>query len=100
MQQLKEQRLTPAEKFVLDKIKGVKPSELDKDGSVWCYKDGNYLFRQSFTSGYLFVSLSNIWSVLVKDYGFSYDETQQLLSKLLYKYTNNGKLEIKLSIYK
>ncbi len=94
MQQLKQQRITPAEKFVLDKIKGAKASAPDKDGSVWWYKDGKYLFKQSFTSGYLFVSLSNIWTVLVKDYGFSYDETQQLLSKLLHRYTNNGKLEV------
>ena len=94
MQQLKEQRITPAEKFVLDKIKGAKQSAPAKDGSVWWYKDGKYLFTQSFTSGYLYVSLPNIWTVLVKDYGFSYDETQELVTKLLYKYTNNGQLKV------
>jgi hypothetical protein len=34
MQQLKEQRATPAEKFVLEKIKGAKAGEADKNGSV------------------------------------------------------------------
>jgi hypothetical protein len=49
MQQLKEQRMSPAEKFVLDTIKGAKPSKADKDGSVnWYDKDGRFLLKQSF----------------------------------------------------
>ena len=45
MQQLKEQRMSPAEKFVLEKIKGAIPSEPDTYGSVNWYKDGGYLHR-------------------------------------------------------
>jgi hypothetical protein len=96
MQQLKEQRLTPTEKFVLDKIKGAKASEPDEYGNItWCDKDGNWLFEQNFTSGNLWVNNSSVYAVLRMEYGLNYDEIIQLLTKLLYKYTNNGELKIK-----
>jgi hypothetical protein len=98
MQQLKEQRLTPAEKFVLETIKGVKSCEPDKNGSVYWVdgKDGNHLFRQVFKNNYIWVSYDYILHDLKYDYGLSFDDMGQLLTKLLYKYTNNGQLKISL----
>ena len=94
MQQLKQQRLTPAEKFVLNKIKGAKPSEPDEDGNIAWYKDSKWLFEQGFIGDYLWVTGGVIWLVLEKEYCLNYNEIQQLLSKLLYKYTNNGQLKV------
>jgi hypothetical protein len=95
MQQLKEQRMSPAEKFVLGKFKGARPSKQDEFGYVDWYKDGECLFTQSFKSTHLWVNL-NICSVLRKECGIGYGEIEQLLGKLLYKYTNNGQLTIQI----
>lgn len=94
MQQLKEQRLTPAEKFVLDAIKGVKAREPDSYGNVVWYKDDKRLFAQYFKRGKFWVSYKHIWSVLEEDHVLKDKEITQLLTKLLYKYTNNGQLKI------
>jgi len=92
MQQLKEQRMTPAEKFVLDKIKDVKASEpKDEYGNVWWYKDDKWLFRQGFGCGYLFVS-NDIFAFLLKEYKLKSNEIEQVIKSVMYKYTNNGKL--------
>ena len=94
MQQLKEQRLTPAEKFVLDAIKGAKPKEPDMNSSVvWC-KNGEWVFTQNFSDGYLFLGSETSWYLEIV-FNLNFDEIQQLLTKLLYKYTNNGELKIK-----
>jgi hypothetical protein len=86
-----EKQLTPAEKFVLDKVKGVRPSE--NDGFVrWRYKDGELLFTQDFKNKQLWVIRDNFWLVLNKEYGLSYNEIQQLIKNVMYKYTNNGEL--------
>ena len=93
MQQLKQQRVTPAEKFVLDAIKGAKPNKPDEDGDVvWYGKDSRWLFTQYFNdckllSGGIIIKLS-------RDYGLGDVEITQLLTKLLYKYTNNGQLKV------
>lgn len=95
MQQLKEQRLTPAEKFVLDTIKGVKPDELDEDGIIrWRDEYGRCLFRQEFNNNTLWVSYGYLGYFLEGDYNLNYEETKQILTKLLYKYTNNGQLKM------
>ena len=94
MQQLKEQSLTPVEKFVLETIKGAKAKEPDSLGDVKWYKDSKWIFEQSFDGGYIWVSYNYIRSVLEKKYGLNDEETKQLLTKLLYKYTNNGQLKI------
>jgi hypothetical protein len=97
MQKLKEQRLTPAERFVLETIKDVKPKEPDEYGNVrWCEKDYKWLFTQYFKKGYLWVSGYVISSVLQKDYGLNNEEIEQLLTRLLYKYSKNGQLKIKI----
>jgi hypothetical protein len=96
MQKLKEQGLTPAEKFVLDKIKGVKPNEPYENGDVrWSNKDYGWLFTQDFEFGYLYFSWVDIDTPLRRYHGLSSSEIKQLLTKLLYKYTNNGKLIIR-----
>ncbi len=93
MQQLKQQRLTPAEKFVLEAIKDVKPGRINQDGSVsWYSKDDKWLFGQDFDGGRLWIDDFHIWLVLKKEYHLNEIEIQQLLTKLLYKYTNNGQL--------
>jgi hypothetical protein len=95
MQQLKEQRLTPAEKFVLDTIKGVKPDKPDEYGYIrWRDEDGRCLIRQEFINKRLWVGYAHFGYHLEGEYGLNYDETKQLLTKLLYKYTNNGQLKI------
>ncbi len=95
MQQLKQQRATPAEKFVLDKIKGAKPNEQDEVGGVYWNKDGKWIFEQCFKHGYLLIDNNSIRFVLEKEYGLNNYEIGQLLTKLLHKYTNNGQLKIK-----
>ncbi len=92
MQQLKEQRMTPAEKFVLNTISGGEPDAPDEYGCVRWYKNGNWLFGQAFKSGFLWVSYKHIWSVLNKEYSLSFYEIQQLINNVMYKYTNNGQL--------
>ncbi len=94
MQQLKEQRLTPAEKFVLDKIKGAKPNEPDKDGNVRWYKNGKCLFKQDFKNGFLDTEYDAFNSKLIWKYRLYYNESYRLLTKILYKYTNNGQLKV------
>jgi hypothetical protein len=93
MQQLKEQRVTPAEKFVLNTISGGEPDVPDEYGGIhWRNKDGGWLFVQDFKHGYLWVSDDIIWSVLQKQYGLNSSEIQQLINNVMYKYTNNGQL--------
>jgi hypothetical protein len=94
MQQLKEQRLTPAEKFVLDAISGVKPDVSDEYSNVRWYKNGNWLFTQFFGLGCILYVNSVFSDVLKKEYGFNNDEAKQLLTKLLHKYTNKGQLKV------
>ncbi len=95
MQQLKEQRLTPAERFVLDKVNGAKASEVYGNGDViWYGKDDGCLFTQDFNFSVLWVSDRYLCIVLVKDYGLKNYEIKQLLTNLLRKYTNNGQLKI------
>lgn len=104
MQKLKGQRMTPAEKFVLDTIKGAKPGENNEyswevnahSQISWYNKDGLWLFMQNFDLGVLSVNWTSFWLVLNEKYNLDFDEIEQLLTKLLYKYTNNGELEITL----
>jgi len=93
MQQLKGQRLTPAEKFVLGKVKGAKPSEPDEDGNIrWVDKDGKGLFKQVFSLGALYINYHSVWWVLETKHGLNNDEIQKLIKNVMYKYTNNGQL--------
>ncbi len=86
-----EKQSTQAEKFVLDTISGVKPSE--NDGFVrWRNKYGELLFTQDFKNKQLWVIRDNLWLVLNKEYGLNYNEIQQLIKNVMYKYTNNGEL--------
>ncbi len=95
MQELKEQRLTPAEKFVLDKVKGAKAGKPNENGDVsWYDKDGRWLFEQDFKSGRLWVENLSFYSVLRREYSLKNDEIDELLTKLLHKYTNNGQLKV------
>ncbi len=95
MQQLKEQRLTPAEKYVVNKIKGAGPRKPDSNGDIAWYKDGKWLFTQSFNNGWLSISWFNVKLSLITDSGISHREIVSFLTRLLYKYTNNGQLKIK-----
>ncbi len=86
--------MSPAEKFVLEKIKGVKADEPSKNGDVvWRNKYGS-VFVEKQAKQLLIVSNKNICRRLSEEYTLSYDEIQQLLTKLLYKYTNKGQLEV------
>jgi len=94
IEELKNQKQTPAEKFVLDTIKGAGPSKPDCNGNVAWYKDGEWLYIQDFKNGAIWVSYKYIVSGLKMHYGLNNGEIQQLLTKLLHKYTNNGQLKI------
>ena len=95
MQKLKEQRMSPAEKFVLNTIKGVKPRKPDEDGNIDWQKDGYWVFMQCFKENQLWINRITILLLLEGRYNLKYDEIQQLLTRLLHKYTNNGQLKIK-----
>ncbi len=92
MQKLKEQRMSPSEKFVLDTIKGVKPNEPDKDGNVGWSKDGKELFAQVFTKNMLWINYFDFWRFLCEKHNLKYEEVQQIIKTTMYKYTNNGQL--------
>ena len=49
-----------------------------------------------FENSLLQVSYHYICSVLLNEYGLNDDNIEQLLTKLLHKYTNNGQLKISL----
>jgi hypothetical protein len=93
MQQLKEQRLTPAEKFVLETISGARSATTDLDGYILWYKNGTFIFHQNLKKGKLMVD-TILQMILKEGFGLDYDEIQVLLNKLLYKFTNNGQLEV------
>jgi hypothetical protein len=87
-----EGELTPAEKFLLDTIEGVKVEKSDKYGDVSWFKDGKFLFRQEFKHRKLLVDYDVIWSVLRTKYGVKDFNIRQLINKVMYAYTCNGKL--------
>ena len=93
LKELKKNRLTPPEKWVLETIDGCE-SEINVFGNVLWAKDRKGLFCQHFKSGELYVSYDIIWLVLETKFGLSRDETEDLLTNLLYDYTDNGKLKI------
>ncbi len=95
MQQLKHQRFSQAAKFVKNKIKDVESGSLS-DGSVYWFKDNVALFGQDFKNRVLSIRSRLIFD-LKDDYNLSYVEIEQLLSKVMYKYTYNGNLKIKLN---
>ena len=90
---LSKKDISPAEKWVLETIDGVKPTKLSSGNVDWC-KDGEWLFNQDFTYGRIDVSFCSIWKVLRDEFGLSNNENQELLTNLLYDYTDNGKLKI------
>lgn len=97
MKELKNNRLTPAEKWVLEQIEGVERttySRFSKDDIICWVKNCNFMFEQNFDDGKLTVSNLEIWSELVFCYGLKDNEIKELLTNLLYDYTDNGKLKI------
>ena len=93
LKELKKNRLTPAEKFVLETIDGVKPKKLP-NGNVSWYKDDRCLFAHQFKYDCLSVSYLYIWKVVREEFGLKSDEVFDLLTNLLYDYTDKGKLKI------
>ena len=94
LKELKKNRLSPAEKWLLELIDGVKP-KTDSSGDIYWYnEDGNWLFTQDFENGFLVVRYHSIWLVLAKEFGLNGDEIIELLTNILYDYTDNGKLMI------
>ena len=91
LKELKKNRMTPTEKFVLETIEGCEP-ETKPNGDVDWWKDGKFLFTQDFKNGYLFVSYKYIWSVLEKEFGLNYNQTQELINNVMCNYTNNGEI--------
>ena len=92
LKELKKNRLTPPEKWVLEQIEGAEP-EINAFGNVYWIKDGKRLFIQYFENGELYVTYS-IRSDLENNFGLSYNEVRQLLTNILYDYTDNGKLKV------
>lgn len=96
MQQLKQQRFSQATKFVSDTIKEVESGSLS-DGCVYWFKDGITFFGQDFKNRVLSIRSRLIFD-LKDDYNLSYSEIEQLLSKVMYNYTDNGNLKVNLVI--
>ena len=94
LKELKKNRLTPPEKWVLETIEGVKPTKLLNGNVQWYNKDGKHVFTQDFGNGWLFVSYYDIFEFLGKKFGLTYNEIFDILTNLLYDYTDNGKLNI------
>ena len=99
LKELKKNRLTPAERWVLERIDGCVPKTYS-NGVVYWYKDGKHLFTQDFKNGYLWVSYKYIWSVLEEEFGLNYNEIQELIKNVMYDYTDKGKLKIKYTYLK
>jgi hypothetical protein len=78
IEELKEQRqLTPAKKFILDKISGARPTAPDVNGRVsWNDKDGEWLYIRDFKNGAIWVNYRYIWSVLEEEYNLKCGEIQ------------------------
>ena len=93
LKELKKNRLTPTERFVLETIEGCKPETLSNGDVDWCDKDGKLLFTQDFKNGWFDVNFF-IWFVLRDEFGLNDNEIIDLLTNLLYDYTDKGKLKI------
>ena len=91
LKELKKNRLTPAEKWVLETIEGAEPRTYS-NGDVYWYKDGTAFLIQDFKYGCLWVSYSYTWSVLEKQFGLKDCEIRELIKNVMYDYTNNGEL--------
>ena len=91
LKELKKNRLTPTEKWLLERIEGCEP-ETQSNGDVDWYKDGVWLFEQDLKNGRLWVNYSIIWKVLGEEFGLNYSETKELIKNVMYDYTNNGSL--------
>ena len=93
LKELKKNRLTPTEKWVLETIEGVKPTKYSNDYVDW-WKKGKWLFQQDFVGGKLTVIRLNITYYLEKEFDLNDNEIFDLFTNLLYDYTDNGKLKI------
>lgn len=95
LKELKKNRLTPAEKWVLERIRGcVSKPRTNRDNTIEWWKDGNWLFEQDFTNGWLWLSWSCIRRILFEEFELNDNEIEELLTNLLYDYTDNGRLKI------
>ena len=92
LKELKKNRLTPAEKWVLKRIEGAEPTTLSNGNVEWCDKDGKWVLQQDLKNGVLEVSWTYIWSVLEKQFALNYGEIKELINNVMYDYTNNGTL--------
>ena len=93
----KENDIIPvyAEMFVLETIEGAKPKIYSNGNADWLNKDGKHIFHQDFQNEWLNVSYKNICSFLNINLGLNRDEIQELLTKVLHNYIDNGNLNIK-----
>ena len=91
LKELKKNRLTPTEKWLLETIEGCEP-ETCPSGNVDWYKDSWWLFTQDLKNGLLWVSYPKVWIILKYEFGLNYNESQELIKNVMYDYTNNGSL--------
>ena len=94
LKELKKNRLTPTEKWLLERTEGAKPIRLSTGNVDWCDKDYKWLFEQDFVGGKLTVIRLNITYYLEKEFDLNDNEIFDLFTNLLYDYTDNGKLKI------
>ena len=95
MQKLKEQRVAPIKKIIIETIKDTKESTPGIFGEIcWYSKDNIWLFSQDFGNCKLWVG--GIFGLVKSTHNYNVIDKEmiQLLTKLLYEYTNNGQLEI------
>lgn len=94
LKELKKNRLTPTEKWLLERTEGAKPIRLSTGNVDWCDKDYKWLFEQDFENSHLVVSLFNIVLGLNIEFGLNDNEIIDLLTNILRDYTDNGKLGV------
>ena len=89
---IKYLRLKPEERFILEMIDGIEIHEQQTyQHFIFWKKDNIVLFEQDFENGYLRVNNNKIWSIFKHKYGYTYDETQSFIKKIIDKDTKlNG----------
>ena len=84
--------ISPAEKWLLELIDGVKPIT-DSSGNIYWYnEDGNWLFTQDFMANKLWVEYEDVWVILKKYFKLPQKESQELIKSVMYDYTSSGLL--------
>ena len=89
-----EDRIEEIKEFITSEIKGCQPMPINGDNIInWVSKDGSFIFSQCFGTGYLVIN-THIWNTLCDYYNLNNSQIEEIISDVMYKYTNNGQLKV------